>query len=97
MKVVDLVCTFIGVYTDVIVLYMFLTQYEINGSKIGKISLFAGFGLINILMNALEVPFMLKLSISIISCVIIIMLLCADVTWFGSIRCTITFYTLLVY
>lgn len=95
MKVVDLVCTFIGVYTDVIVLYMFLTQYEINGSKIGKISLFAGFGLINILMNVLEVPFMLKLSISIISCVIIIMLLCADVTWFGSIRCTITFYTLL--
>lgn len=91
----DLVCTFIGVYTDVFVLYMFLTQYEVKDFKVRAIGLFTGFGFINILMNVFEVTFILKLSISIVSCAIIIMVICKNIVWFAAIKYTITFYTLL--
>lgn len=91
----DYVCTFIGVYTDVFILYIFLTQYKIKGSKVGIISLFLGFGLTNILMNIFEVAFVLKLSISIALCVIIIMFLYENVAWYEALKFLIAFYVLL--
>lgn len=91
----DYICTFIGVYTDVFILYIFLTQYRIKGSQLGKTILFLGFGLINIFMNILSVPFVLKLVISIVVCMLIIMSLCKGVTWYEALKFMIVFYVLL--
>ena len=70
----EYVCTFIGVFTDVFILHVFLNQYRIKSSRWGESCLFGGFGLLSILLNIFELNFFVKLAISISLCVIIIIL-----------------------
>lgn len=91
----DYICTFVGVYTDVFILYFFLKQYSIKESWKGKICLFSGFGLINILMNMFEVIFFLKVAVSIAICVVIISLLYENVAWYEALKYMFVFYVLL--
>lgn len=91
----DYICTFIGVYADVFILYIFLTKYKIKGSMVGKISVFLGIGLINIFMNMLEMSFILKICVSIVLCVLIIRFLYKDIVWYEALKCMIVFYSLL--
>lgn len=91
----DNICTIIGVYTDVFVFYIFLSQFKLNAFKMRRIILFIVFGLINIIMNIFEAVFIIKLCIGIVAIVILIMLTCEIMGILSAIKCAIAFYTFL--
>lgn len=89
------ICTFFGVFTDVYVLFLYLSYYQFTGGPL-KIGLsFVVFGLVNILMNLFELSFLTRLCIGIILCVIIIYNICRNMSLFMSLKSSIAFYTYL--
>lgn len=91
----DIMCTLIGVYTDVFILYAYLDVCKTKISKSKIIALFAVYGVINVILNVLEVNYIVKLSLCIFLCICIILAAYQEMNLFDAIKYTITFFTLL--
>ena len=92
---IDFLCTLIGVYTDVLILYIFLDKYEEKISKMAVRILFASYGAINILMNMYEVEYIIRLCLCVFLSICIILLAYQQISLINAIKCIVTFFTLL--
>lgn len=92
---VDFLCTLIGVYTDVLILYIFLDKYEEKISKMAIRILFASYGVINIILNMYEVEYIIKLCLCVVLSICIILLAYQYISLSNAIKCIVAFFTLL--
>lgn len=91
----DIICTLIGVYVDVFILYLYLNIYKIKTSKYIALVIYVLYGFLVLAMNMNEISLVLKLLISLISTIFLSLLLYERVSIFNAIISSIVFFTIL--